>query len=370
MKRVLHLIHALEPCSALNQVLCLARGLDPAAFSSEVCVLQGEGSPEGRWREPALPFHFVRARGNGDAAALLRLKRLLDRLRPDVLHCWSSPADHWGQLAGRLAGIPLRITSGADAAASASGARRLIARGALRLADRVVADCPALADRYREWGVAAEKVAMIPPAVAPPAASHAERADLLAELGLPAHVRLVGTIGRLRPEYGLKDLIWATDMIKFIRDELHLVVIGQGPHRSRLERFRTHVHIDDKVHFLGMRWNADRWLPHFDAFWSARRVPGVPLAMLEAMAAGVPVVTTRVAGCKEWIRHGENGFLVPEGDRAGIARLTNKMLDDAALQRRIGDQGRASVLERFAPAAMLAQTAALYAATSRQPAIV
>ena len=138
----------------------------------------------------------------------------------------------------------------------------------------------------------------------------------------------------------MKDAIWAADLLKVIRDDVHLLVFGDGPHRDRLRRFREQVVIRDKVHFLGHRNDLWQWLPHFDVFWSTSGYEGQSNAILEAMAAGVPVVATDIPGTRELVVPGETGFLVRVGHRAGFARWTNQLLDDATLSRRLGQAGR------------------------------
>ena len=146
---------------------------------------------------------------------------------------------------------------------------------------------------------------------------------------------------------GWKDLIWAADMLKFIRDDVHLLISGTGPLEQRLQRFRRQVRIEDKVHMLPARQNLTDWLAHCDVFCSGRSDNGQPLELLMAMAAGVPSIATQLAGAEQVIRHGHSGYLVPVGDRAGIARLTRKLLDQPELAQTLGQQGREQVLASF-----------------------
>ena len=120
----------------------------------------------------------------------------------------------------------------------------------------------------------------------------------------------------------MKDAIWAADLLKVIRDDVHLLVIGDGPQRDRLRRYRDQVRIGDKVHFLGERGDVPRLLPHFDVLWSTSGYEGQSNVILEAMAAGVPVVATDIPGTRELVISDTTGYLVPVGDRAGFAKYT------------------------------------------------
>ena len=124
---------------------------------------------------------------------------------------------------------------------------------------------------------------------------------------------MIGWAGRLEADRGGKDAIWAADLLKVIRDDAHLLIFGDGPHRDRLVLFRQQVEIADKVHFLGQRGDLQEFLPNLDQFWSTRRRPGMPQAVLEALAAGVPVVASDVPGTRELIEHEASGYLFAPG---------------------------------------------------------
>ena len=128
--------------------------------------------------------------------------------------------------------------------------RRSPRRAALR---RVAANSSAVRDFCIEHGLPAEKIHVIPNGAVPAPPSCSTRGQILAELGLPEKSRLIGLVGRLWPQKRVKDAIWAADLLKVIRDDVHLLIFGDGPHRSPLERFRDQVVIRDKVHFLGHR---------------------------------------------------------------------------------------------------------------------
>ena len=202
-------------------------------------------------------------------------------------------------------------------------------------------------DFYVRHGAPADRVRVIPNGVAMPNPPGTTRRQLLAELGLPENARLIGLVGRLWPQKRVKDAIWAADLLKVIRDDVHLLVIGDGPQRDRLRRFRDQVCIRGKVHFLGERGDVPRLLPHFDVLWSTSGYEGQSNAILEAMAAGVPVVATDIPGTRELVVPGETGYLVPVGDRAAFAKHTERLLNDAALAGRFSAAARQRVAERI-----------------------
>ena len=207
----------------------------------------------------------------------------------------------------------------------------------------------------------AEKFVIIPNGIAPAAVSEPmAREQLLSQWHLPAKARLIGAVGRLWPQKRVKDLIWAADLLKSTRDDTHLVIVGDGPQRSRLESYRDQSQITDRVHFVGERDDVPRLMPHFDVLWLGSEYEGQSNAILEAMLAGVPVIATNIAGNRDLVVDGVTGYLVPIGDRFEFTRRTHWLLDDETLRQRLGDAGRQRVLREFTVEQMVERHAALY----------
>ena len=154
------------------------------------------------------------------------------------------------------------------------------------------------------------------------------RAELLAELNLPADAQLIGAVGRLWPQKNYKDLIWAAELLKVVRKDSHLLIIGEGPQRMQLLRWRDNLEIADRVHFLGHRDDVPALLPHLSVFWIGSAYEGQSNAVMEAMSYGLPVVASDIPGNRDLVVDKETGYLFPVGDRATLARVTNQLLDD------------------------------------------
>ena len=120
------------------------------------------------------------------------------------------------------------------------------------------------------------------------------------------------------------------------------------------------MRIEDRLHFLGHRDDVPDLLPHFDVFWLASGYEGLPNVVMEAMSSGVPVVATDIPGTRDLVQHDATGFLVPVGDRAGCARYTLKLLEDAALHQRIGAAGRERMSGEYSVERMIARYDELY----------
>lgn len=357
-KRILHVLPSLAPGWTTTQLRWLARELPADEFEMHACVMQ-EHPAQAEAPLGLLPVYRVRLRRTFDTQALAKLRQHVAKLKPDLVHGWSGSAVQWAHTIARAAGMPKLVVSYSHAGSQALWLSRLLNRTLIRRASAAVAHCRAVHDQLAARGWPADKLRVIAHGVEPPTGCWS-RGELLAELGVPQNVFLIGAVAELRLPSRGKDIIWAADMLKFIRDDVHLLIFGDGPQRARLERFRSQVRIEDKVHFLGLRTDLPRWLVHLDSFWSGREDAGQPLALMEAMAAGVPAIATDVPGTRELITHGESGILVPVGDRAGLGRAAHKLLEDRTLAQQIGAAGKARMLAEFPLQRMAAAMAELY----------
>ena len=170
-------------------------------------------------------------------------------------------------------------------------------------------------------------------------------------LGLPAGALVVGTVGRLGPIKNQGLLIRSLARLRNDLPEARLVIVGDGPARSGLERTANEIGVDSFVHFLGERNDVDRLLPAFDVFALSSLSEGTPMTLLEAMAATIPIVSTAVGGVPEILADGREALLVapPSAGDDGAAALS------AALYRILADDTLAGDLSRAAAAAVRAR---------------
>jgi glycosyltransferase involved in cell wall biosynthesis len=232
-------------------------------------------------------------------------------------------------------------------------------RWLLRRARSITAHGPWEAGRLRRLGLGGEQVVELPLAVAPPV-SVASRAEVSRGFGLPDDSRWLVTVGPLARQKGYRDAIWAFDLLRHPHAQLHLLVIGQGPDRPRLERFARAIQIDDRVHFVGAHPDVPSLLAAAEAVWIAGRVEAGHNVALEAMAAASPVLASRLPGLAGIVVEGETGFLIRPGDKAGLARQTRRLMEDASLRGQLGEAGRQRVARSFALTSAVARLGELY----------
>jgi glycosyltransferase involved in cell wall biosynthesis len=361
-KRILQIIPTLDRSGAEKQMTLLAAGLSRDEFDVHVCALTRGGPLADDLRRAEIPATVIGKAWKIDPRAYWQLKRHVAGLEPDLVHTWIFAANAYGRAAALACGVK-RLVAGERCVDPWKGWTELgIDRYLARRTDRIAAVSEGVRDFYVEKGLPAEKIQVIPNGTPPAPPSNTTREQLLAELELPAGARLAGLIGRLWPQKRVKDAIWAADLLKRIRGDVHLLVIGDGPHAARLRIFRDQVEIRDRVHFLGHRGDVPRIMPHLDVLWSTSAYEGQSNAIMEAMAAGVPVVATNIPGTRDLVVDGRTGYLVPVGklSRAAIAKHTNRLLEDPDLARRFSQSARRRMLEEFSVDRMVARYADLY----------
>lgn len=358
--RILQIIPTLDPHGAEKQLTLLATGLPRDRFDVHVCALTRGGPYEATLREAEIPITVIGKRWKLDPAAFWRLKRHIAALKPDLVHTWLFAANSYGRAAALAAGVEHII--GAERCVDPWKARHelTIDRYLARRSDRLIANSAAVRDFYLRRGLPTEKFRIIPNAVEIAKPSCVNRLELLSELGLPADARLIGAIGRLWPQKRVKELIWAADQLRCVYDGAHLLVIGDGPLRGQLQRYARLCEVTDYVHFLGTRTDVPRFLPHFDLVWLASGYEGQSNAIMEAMAAGVPVVATDIPGNRDLVVHGETGYLIPPNSRSAFAKWTLPILEDAALAQRLGAAGKARMAAEFSVERMVGRYVDLY----------
>jgi glycosyltransferase involved in cell wall biosynthesis len=359
--RVLQIIPTLDRCGAEKQLTLLAAGLPRNQFDVHVCALTRGGPLLDDLQRHKIPTTVIGKSWKFDPAAFWRLRRYIRKLAPDIVHTWIFAANSYGRAAAISAGVK-HIVAGERCVDRWKVWHELaIDRCLARRTERIVTNSSGVRDFYAEHGLPARKFVVIPNGIepfVPPA--NTTRDELLAELDLPSDARLIGAVGRLWPQKRYKDLIWAAELLRVVRDDTYLLIVGDGPQRWRLERYRDQTQVGDRVRFLGQRDDVPRLLPHLDCFWLGSGYEGQSNAVMEAMSAGVPVVATDIPGNRDLVVPDETGYLVPLGDRAAFARQTIVLLDDTDLARRMGQAGRQRMLAEFSVDKMVQRHAAMY----------
>jgi len=315
----------------------------------------------------------------GTLRTVPRLARLLKRAAPDLLCTYN-----WGALdavlAARLRGFGhvVHHEDGfrPDEAHARKPHRNLARRLALSGVHTVVVISNALERIARdEWHVPERRLRFVPNGIevdrfdpTPPDVAHAA-ARLRAELGLE-RAFVVGAVGHLRAEKNVERLLHVLAALP-AELEARAVVLGEGPERERLEAVAAELGVAPRVHLVGHHADLRAWYRTFDAFAITSDTEQAPIALLEAMASGVPVVSTDVGDVRAMIpgeaRAGVVSASTEERLRTALAARLEELARDPALRRRRADAGRARVRERYTAAAMIATYDRLWTAAAAAP---
>jgi glycosyltransferase involved in cell wall biosynthesis len=378
--RILHITAEPLYASEGKQLRLLAQGLPCDQFDLHICTL--DGKPGGNCHigchghasvamscasdvspaqsSTAAPVTVISTRWKYDPRSFWELKRLIDRFQPNLIHAWTSDANVYGLAAAKAMGVKRFLAGYGCVDPFKSGPRLALDRCIGKHCIRLTANNAGVRDFYIRKGLPAEKFQIIPGGVEPSQTSTTTRRQLLAELHLPENSRLIGLVDSLFLRNRIKDAIWAADLLKVVRKDVHLLIIGDGPHREQLRRFRDQVRIADFVHFLGLRNDLPRLMPHFDMLWSTSPHEDQSSVILEAMAAGVAVVACDTPGTRDLVLHRETGYLVPIGDRTGLARHAYQLFEDQALFDRLGKAAAERARLEFPPEKMISRYADMY----------
>lgn len=307
-----------------------------------------------------------------DLKALKELVRLFKEIRPDILHTHESKAGVLGRLAGRLAKVPCivhTVHGFSFLAPIPKWQRRLylfLERKAGRWCDALIFISVPLMEEARRQGIGdPDCYAYIPSGIDLKAfngvTGAAEKpAELVAAInGKP----VIGTVGRITKEKGFEVLLHAAHRLKREGLLFHLVWVGDGPERKAMEALARRLGLADWLLVTGVRDDVPRWVRGFDIFALPTLWEGMGRVFLEAQAAGVPVVGTKVGGVPDVVVEGQTGFLVPPGDVEAFAEALKCLLIDPILRQRMGRAGRQFVDERFSVERMVKAIEEVYEQT-------
>ena len=340
--------------------MLLATRLPREEFDVRAIALTRGGPYADELQTAGIPLTVIGKRAKIDPFSFWRLRAELMRQDPDILHTWLFSANAYGRLCAHA--IPRAKIVVSERCVDSWKAhwqlwldRRLIAR-----TDRLVGNSASVVEFYRELGVPSEKLACVCNGIESESTPRIARAELLAELNLAPDSFVVGFIGRLAKQKRVEDLIWMVEILRQIRPQLQLVLIGDGPERERLEQFTRDIHCDQHVTFLGHRDDAARFLPACNVFGLASSFEGMSNSIMEAMLAGLPIVASDIPPNRELVSQSETGFLFKLADTVGIMQFVRRLIDEPGLAERLGQAGRARIQRNFSVSKMVDGYANIY----------
>ena len=355
--RILHLIGSRGFYGAESMLLALAAAQRDMGCAQQVAVIVKTGNTPSTLaslaRVGGLDAVEFSSGSRADWGLAWRLRRHIQTGRFDVVHTHGYKADVLGYLAARSAGVPLLAT--AHSWTEGGGMLRLYARLDRWLLLRFPLVAAVSESVAAQLGGARANVRSVPNGV------DVERfrspGKFPASSGVEA---VVGMSGRLVPDKGFQFLLRAAQAILLVKPKTTFVIYGDGPYQAELETLAAALGIAARVQFAGHQADMAAVLKSLDVFVLPSLREGMPMALLEAMAAGVAVVATPVGGVRRAVIHGKTGLLVAPRSEKELADAVLRLLSEPEFAKRLAAAGQQHVAGQFSSARMAAQYVALY----------
>ena len=376
--KVVRIIARLNIGGPAIHTILLTAGLNDQRFES-MLVTGVEGKYEGNMLDLAAakgvePIIIPQLRRNvdplGSLITLFKLYRLMRRERPHIVHTHTATAGLLGRLAAKLAGVPVILHTfhghvlhgyfGPLQSKALVWMERLLAR----LSDRIVTVSEGQRQELAAYGIAPlEKITVVPLGfeLEELLACESHHGELRRELGLADGNKLVGIVARLVPIKNHHLFLQAAQVVAEAVPQARFLVVGDGELREELEVYARDLRLDGKVLFTGWRRDLPCLYADLDVVALTSINEGTPVSLIEALAAGVPVVATAVGGVPDVVVDGETGCLVEAGDVKGLAEAIIELLRNPERAKEMGSAGREAVYPRFAAQTLIANVEGLYA---------
>lgn len=345
---VCHLLPALPAHGAEQLLLDIARKTDRDRISLSVCLISGLGPLVKDFESLGIPVTYIPKRSRKDLSVVLRLAAFFRKNRFDIVHTHLFTADLWGRLSGLLTRVPIVSTSHTTSDPNIGRAGRLLDRLLDRRNNAVICVSEAVRNyRISGAGFDPSKLHIIENGIdLDRFAVPVSRDEVLKRLGVDGKRRWIAIVGRLVPLKGHRFLIEALARISRDFPETGILVVGEGEDEAELKELALRLGLSDRVVFLGLRRDVPEILCAAEILAMPSSREGLPIVLLEAMAASLPVVVTRVGGIPEVVEEEKTGLFVTQ-EPAMIAQALARLLRDPDFARALGRQARSLIEERY-----------------------
>lgn len=351
--RILHLNNEKTWRGGERQTLLLAAGLQEGGAISVIGCRPGAPLQQ---KAQAGSVSTLPIPGNNFGAALTLAHVARDF---DLVHCHTGRGHSLAAFTAGLHRTPLLVTRRVDFLPGSGWFNRY----KFRKAARVVCISRFIADQLASWGVSKERLEVIPSTVPLPdekLLTPEHREAVRARLGISSQTKLIGNIAALVGHKDHATLLRTAKVLAERRPDVRFVILGDGELKANLLSLRRELGLEDKVLMPGFVPQAEECLPAFDVFAMSSCMEGLGSIVLDAFAAGVPVVATAGGGLPELVRPGENGLLAPVGDAPALADAINCLLDNPALAKELSSKARQRVRSEYSVTRMVEQYQAVY----------
>lgn len=360
--RVMQIINSLDIGGAERVAVNIAAHLNSERFDSSILTLEGVGPFAEILEERGIPFISLHKKPGARPGVFLSIARQIRKREIDIITTHNYGALFYGSFGARIAGCSRLLHVDHNPLLSSKRKYPISQKRISSRAYKVIAVSREVrTNLIRQEGIPAERIDIIANGVDEGLYNRPfDRHSLMARLGIPENRIVIGTGARLVYEKGLADLLDAAGLIKKKRDDFVLVIVGGGPLRGELERRAQDNGLNSHALFTGARMDFHEIIRLFDIFVLPSLSEGLPLSLLEAMAAQRAIIASRVGGVPEVIAHGENGLLVPPRSPTQLSKAIERYLDSPGHRAVCGRKALASFRAKHSASAMAEAYGLLY----------
>jgi len=346
--KVLHVESGMHLYGGARQVVYIIEGLQKNAVENIlVCPVDSAIA------EAAKSFAAIQAvkmGGDIDLSFIFRLNKIIKQEKPDLVHLHSRRgADVLGGIAARLAAVPCVLSRRVD---NPEPVR--LAQWKYKLYDRVITISEGIRAVLLSQGIPAEKVICVHSSVdAEPYQHPCEEKAFHQLFDLPENAIVVAMIAQFIPRKGHQYLLDALPDVLADFPNLQVLLFGKGPLIQQIQADIDNRNLTQHIKLAGFRDDLERWLCCMDLVVHPADMEGLGVSLLQAAAAGVPVIGSRAGGIPEIVHHAENGLLIEPGDTSALAEAMKKLLADTKLRQQMGQRGKEIVKQNYSPAVMV-----------------
>ena len=359
--KIVHLVTSLEVGGAQHNMLLGLPNLDPSRYKHILISIMDRMQMKHQFQQAGIEVHSLGLSKKTDIAVALRLRSLLNTIRPDILHTYLIHGNVIGRIVGRLAGVPTII--GSELTIGQAGRiGRLATKLTNPLTDAVEVNSKTGGKSVvADLGVPESKIEIVLPGLDLDAFGRTDQRSLVrTELGVEDSEHLVLYVGRLRAVKGVEFGILAFAKAFAKNPHLKLALAGEGNQRRYLESLSEELRIENRVKFLGPRKDLPNVISACDSVIMPSLTEGFPRVAIEAMASAKPVIATRVGGTPEAIIHDKSGILVPSKDVEAMADAIVNVANNSELATRLGSAARERTEQHYSASKYVARLDEMY----------
>jgi len=363
--RILYVITDLKVGGVPLHLHRLAVNMRERGFQPTVASLAPSEPVADRLEAEGIPVRSCDACGRWDVRVFFRLKRIIRETRPNIIHSFLFHGNFAARFAARMAGFPRdRLLCEIQTVEVERRWHLTVDRWTHGMCRATIGNSPSVVEHLAVAArIPRDRLLLVRGGIDVERIRKARPIDR-ASFGISTKAPLILWVGRLDPVKGLEILIEAFRVVSD-RTDAHLVLVGNGPLRASLCAQVARLGLDSRVHLIGARNDVPSLLAAANLFVFPSRTEGLPNALLEAMAAGLPIITTDAPGCRDLIAHGETGLLVPYGDTISLADSLLSLLRDREQAAKLGQRAHQAVLRDWHAESMYGAYQDVYRTISR-----